>query len=759
MLRVAEHVARTDTGRQRATNEDSHLERAAGLRRRRRDGRRPGRRGRLADSRSSTSRRDLARQDPARTPTRAARARGAATPTPDPRAVAGRRPARRHGHDADRRLRRRRARSFIAHVGDSRAYRLRDGRLERITEDHSLVEELLRQGRLTEEEAEEHPQRSIITRALGPEPDVEVDTLTVAAADGDVYLLCSDGLTSMVSEEAIADILAGAPDLAAAADELVAAALAAGGRDNVTVVLFRIEEVGGDAAGADRRAPRRTLPSSSSGPGGRRAARARRARGRRRAEPRDAPPPRAAAARSRGPAPRRRRAPRMPRRGARPPPRRRRSPLAAVLVTVLAVLAIAGVARGAVGVLRRHRRRRPGHVFNGLPYTLPGGVHLYTTFFVSGVTVAELSPARARAPVRQRAALASRRRAWSASSSSARSPASEPADRTPVRARARAVRAARRLHLALDGVRGQRAAREPEQQAPGPRGPARRRAARSSPPTARARPLGAPADGIYVRDYPFGPLFTPAIGYYDPYNGAAGSRSTATTCSPGSPPQQSSILDQLAGKPTDGDEVVTTLDPHAQQVAFAGLAGRNGAVVAIVPRPARSRCSRRARATTPTQVRPRRRSTRLGRPDRPLFDRATAGQYAPGSTFKVVTAIAAIDSGRYTPASLVNGRSPIDDLRPPAHQRRRDELRARLAQRRPDQLDQHRLGAGRAGGRRADAADLHEPARLLQARRRSTCRPTSSRRAACASAATAATCRCRGRRRRARRASARAASR
>src|SRR3984957_5678960 len=131
----------------------------------------------------------------------------------------------------------------FAHVGDSRAYRLRDGELERITEDHSLVEELVRQGRLTEEEAEEHPQRSIITRALGPEPEVEVDTFTVAARDGDVYLICSDGLTSMVADSTIATIMREAPDIASAADRLVAAALEAGGRDNVTVVLFRIEDV------------------------------------------------------------------------------------------------------------------------------------------------------------------------------------------------------------------------------------------------------------------------------------------------------------------------------------------------------------------------------------------------------------------------------------------------------------------------------------------------------------------------------------
>src|SRR5436305_1891077 len=85
----------------------------------------------------------------------------------------------------------------IGHVGDSRLYRFRDDELERLTHDHSLVEEFVRQGKLTPEEAEVHPQRSIITRALGPEPDVEVDTYTHAGRDGDVYLINSDGLTGM----------------------------------------------------------------------------------------------------------------------------------------------------------------------------------------------------------------------------------------------------------------------------------------------------------------------------------------------------------------------------------------------------------------------------------------------------------------------------------------------------------------------------------------------------------------------------------
>lgn len=132
----------------------------------------------------------------------------------------------------------------LGHVGDSRAYVLRDGQLKRLTKDHSLVEELRRQGRLTEEEAEEHPQRSIITRALGPEPDVNVDTMTFPAKAGDVFLLCSDGLTTMVSDEEISRILGEARTLRSAVNKLIDAANSGGGRDNITAVAFRLAEEG-----------------------------------------------------------------------------------------------------------------------------------------------------------------------------------------------------------------------------------------------------------------------------------------------------------------------------------------------------------------------------------------------------------------------------------------------------------------------------------------------------------------------------------
>jgi PPM family protein phosphatase len=134
----------------------------------------------------------------------------------------------------------------IGHVGDSRMYRLRDGELERLTHDHSLVEEFVRQGKLTPEEAEVHPQRSIITRALGPEPEVEVDTFTYPGRDGDIYLMCSDGLTGMISEGVVQDILASDGSLDDKAQRLIDAANEGGGRDNITAVLFRLEGDGED---------------------------------------------------------------------------------------------------------------------------------------------------------------------------------------------------------------------------------------------------------------------------------------------------------------------------------------------------------------------------------------------------------------------------------------------------------------------------------------------------------------------------------
>jgi serine/threonine protein phosphatase PrpC len=128
----------------------------------------------------------------------------------------------------------------IGHVGDSRAYRIRNGELEQLTEDHSLVADLMRSGRLTPEEADAHPQRSVITRALGTDPDVDVDTVNVDVEPGDLFLLCSDGLTTMVPEEDILRIVQEAGTLDDAARTLVRAANSGGGEDNITVVLFQV---------------------------------------------------------------------------------------------------------------------------------------------------------------------------------------------------------------------------------------------------------------------------------------------------------------------------------------------------------------------------------------------------------------------------------------------------------------------------------------------------------------------------------------
>jgi PPM family protein phosphatase len=133
----------------------------------------------------------------------------------------------------------------IGHVGDSRAYRYREGSIEQITEDHSLVNELMKSGKLSPEEAETHPQRSVITRALGTDPDVDVDSFTVEAQVGDVFLLCSDGLTTMVDDEEILGVLEKHhEDLDRATKSLVSAANRGGGEDNITVVAFAISDAG-----------------------------------------------------------------------------------------------------------------------------------------------------------------------------------------------------------------------------------------------------------------------------------------------------------------------------------------------------------------------------------------------------------------------------------------------------------------------------------------------------------------------------------
>jgi peptidoglycan glycosyltransferase len=166
--------------------------------------------------------------------------------------------------------------------------------------------------------------------------------------------------------------------------------------------------------------------------------------------------------------------------------------------------------------------------------------------------------------------------------------------------------------------------------------------------------------GFYVRDYPFAGLFAPPIGYYDPYNGSSQLEKYRNGALAGAPAQQSSILDQLEGKLTTGDEVVTTLDLRAQRIAYQGLAGRAGAVVAIVPSTGAIRVLASNPTYDPNSIKSYATFERLLHdPSDPLVNYGTQAQWAPGSTFKVVTAIAAIDTGRYTPSSIINGNSPI----------------------------------------------------------------------------------------------------
>jgi serine/threonine protein phosphatase PrpC len=149
----------------------------------------------------------------------------------------------------------------FGHVGDSRAYLIRDGRMEQVTEDHSLVNELMKSGKLSREEAESHPQRSVITRALGTDPDVDVDTFTIAGEAGDVFLLCSDGLTDMVEEREILELVErNRQDIDVALKSLVKAANRSGGEDNITVVAFEIAD--GQALTHDGETRENVLPAS-----------------------------------------------------------------------------------------------------------------------------------------------------------------------------------------------------------------------------------------------------------------------------------------------------------------------------------------------------------------------------------------------------------------------------------------------------------------------------------------------------------------
>lgn len=136
--------------------------------------------------------------------------------------------------------------ALFGHVGDSRGYLMRDGTVTQVTADHSLVEQLVREGRLTPEEAQHHPQRAIITRALGVDAQVEVDTYRVELKAGDRFLICSDGLTNMLSDDTIGQTLRRHADPQQAADTLVDMANQAGGDDNITVVILDALSDGGE---------------------------------------------------------------------------------------------------------------------------------------------------------------------------------------------------------------------------------------------------------------------------------------------------------------------------------------------------------------------------------------------------------------------------------------------------------------------------------------------------------------------------------
>jgi protein phosphatase len=274
----------------------------------------------------------------------------------------------------------------IAHVGDSRAYMFRDGELVRLTRDHSLVDELVQRGKLTEQQAQEHPQRSIITRALGPEPEVEVDTWSYPVRTGDVLLLCSDGLTSMVSEPLIARILTSEPTLAGAADRMIREANDAGGRDNITVVLVRIADSGGPDAAAERPPLDPFSPGVVAGSGQIAAG----ANGS--GSPGALPPAhersRARLARTQGHG-RRRGERRLTRFG---------KFAAAALAACIVLFVFGGGGYLASRQLYFLGTNAQGMVtvYRGFPYTLPLGLRLYETFYVSGVP-ASLLPANRRA--------------------------------------------------------------------------------------------------------------------------------------------------------------------------------------------------------------------------------------------------------------------------------------------------------------------------------------------------------------------------
>jgi protein phosphatase len=380
MLRVTEHATRTDTGLRRSGNEDAHYVRAPLFVLA--DGMGGAQAGEVA---SRTAIEVLARglpDGPGSEEERLAALVSEANSAVHALAVsdeqlAGMGTTLTAAYLGEREL-------AVAHVGDSRLYLLRDGKLRQLTDDHSLVGELVRRGELSAQEAEGHPQRSIITRALGPEDQVVVDHLTWPAQGGDVYLLCSDGLTDMVDDQRIEAIITDSESLSQAASALVAAANEAGGRDNITVILFRVEEI--DAPEVDEQP---TMVGST-------APRVEDVRAAAAAQAAQAPAQTATVPNPAQEGPVQRRIPRPPRAGTPVTARPRRSWTgpAKLVIALLAVVAIIGSAGWIasrsvyfVGV------DESGFValYQGVPYELPG-LPLYTPQYVSGLPTRSLSP-------------------------------------------------------------------------------------------------------------------------------------------------------------------------------------------------------------------------------------------------------------------------------------------------------------------------------------------------------------------------------
>jgi serine/threonine protein phosphatase PrpC len=262
----------------------------------------------------------------------------------------------------------------IAHVGDSRAYVLRDGDLIRLTRDHSLVGELVARGKLTEEQAEMHPQRSVITRSVGPEPEVQVDVDVYPARSGDVFMVCSDGLTSMVPEARVKTILEGTGSLESAGRELIAAANDAGGRDNITVILFRLEEVdGAEAAEPGVTAEYQTFEGGTAAES---------------PEPKPEPRRTGATAVAEKPPPRRT----APLRTLSRRKRRRRVPGFAIGIVLVAAIVLAGLwtASRAVYFVGADPATQAVTIYRGLPYDLPFGIDLYDRYYASGVRLSQV---------------------------------------------------------------------------------------------------------------------------------------------------------------------------------------------------------------------------------------------------------------------------------------------------------------------------------------------------------------------------------